>query len=51
MSKKMALFILSVDIIARSLSLDAKELAKVIRKHWTIENQLHWGGVSGGGRF
>lgn len=25
-----------------SLSLDAKELAKVIRKHWTIENQLHW---------
>lgn len=25
-----------------SLSLNAKELAKVIRKHWTIENQLHW---------
>ncbi len=25
-----------------SLSLKAKELAKIIRKHWTIENQLHW---------
>jgi predicted transposase YbfD/YdcC len=25
-----------------SLSLKAQELAHIVRKHWTIENQLHW---------
>ncbi len=31
-----------------SLPNDAELLAKAIRGHWNIENQLHWGGVSAG---
>ena len=30
-----------------SLSQNAKELADYIRGHWSIENQLHWGGTDG----
>ena len=31
-----------------SLPNNAELLAKAIRGHWNIENQLHWGGVSAG---
>ena len=25
-----------------SLNVDAKEFARAVREHWSIENQLHW---------